>query len=427
MNRKEKRALRKDKNLIRELYAILLKYLPELLTKFENLTDIRNQSYVTYNMKVICVTRLFGLLCGLTSMTTITDKLDTLHSIQNISTICKLDLKEIPYWETIQDVFIHINLEELRDIQKYIAKALLRSKMFDKYKFNDSFQLLFDGTGLSNHDYNLNNNCIKKKHKDGKVSYYKYVLECKLVVGNIVISLDSEFIENEELNNENQKQDCETKAFKRMIKRIKKNYPRYKFIITGDALYATTPIINLVKKNKWNFIFNLKPERLKEVNRSFEGNIKLLNETTLPHYYLSNNIEFNDNLIHVVKYIEKKNKKETTFRYITDLFVHDGNIKDIVKLGRNRWKIENNGFHMQKHGTFDITHLNSRNDNAMKCHYFFIQFAHTIRQLLEQGNLLTKSLNLKIKEVSALLLFSLTSIPSTLNDCSCNFQLRFDT
>lgn len=427
MNRKMRRELRKDKNLIRELYSIIQKYLPKLLTKFEELTDTRNQSYVTYSMKTICVTRLFGLLCGLSSMTTITDKFDTLHSIKNISTICKQDLNELPYWETIQDVFINMNIDELRDIQKYIVKTLLRSKMFDKYKFNDSFQLLFDGTGLSNHNYNLNDNCLKRKHKDGKVSYYKYVLECKLVVGNIVISLDSEFIENDEVNNEKQKQDCETKAFKRMIKRIKKNYPKYKFIITGDALYATTPIINLCKKNNWNFIFNLKPDRLKEVNRSFEGNIKLLNETTLPHYYLSNNIEFNDNLINVVKYIENKNKKETTFRYITNLLVNDDTIKDIVKLGRNRWKIENNGFHMQKHGTFDITHLNSRNDNAMKCHYFFIQFAHTIRQLLEQGNLLTKSLNLKIKEVSDFILNSLTSISSDLNHLETNFQLRFDT
>ena len=75
-------------------------------------------------------------------------------------------------------------------------------------------------------------------------------MECKLVVGNIVISLDSEFIENEEVNNENQKQDYETKAFKRIIKRIKKNYPKYKFIITGDALYATTPIMNLVNKKQ---------------------------------------------------------------------------------------------------------------------------------------------------------------------------------
>lgn len=78
----------------------------------------------------------------------------------------------------------------------------------------------------------------------------------------------------------------------------------------------------------------------------------------------------------------------------------DNNIKDIVCLGRNRWKIENQAFYTQKHRTFNITHLNSRNDTAMKNHYLFIQIAHTIRQLLEQGNILVKSLNLKIKEVS---------------------------
>ena len=70
--------------------------------------------------------------------------------------------------------------------------------------------------------------------------------------------------------------------------------------------------------------------------------------------------------------------------------------------------------------------MNSRNDNAMKCHYFFIQFAHTIRQLLEKGSIPIKSLNLKIKEVSANLLKSLTSTISDLNDLQTNFQLRFD-
>lgn len=423
-----RRELRKDKNLIKELYSIIQKYLPDLLHKFDKLTDKRNQSYITYNMKTICVTRLFGLLCGLATMADISkDNFDTDICIENISSICKQNLSELPYWETIQDVFIHIDLEELRNIQKYIVKSLLRSKMFDKYKYNNSFQLLFDGTGLSNHDYNLNNNCLIRKHKDGKISYYKYVLECKLVVGNIVISLDSEFIENESMLTDKQKQDCETKAFKRIIKRIKKNYPKYNFIITGDALYATTPIINLCKKYNWSYIFNFKPDRLKFISECFEGNIKLQNETTISNYYLSTNILFNENLIHVIKYIEKKNKKETTFRYITDLLVNDDTIKDIVKLGRNRWKIENNGFHLQKHGTFDISHMCSRNDNAMKCHYFFIQFAHTIRQLLEQGNILTKSLKLKIKEVSYLLLSSLTSLTSSLNDYSSNFQLRFDT
>ncbi len=73
MNRKERRDLRKDKNLITELFSIINKYFPNLLDKFSNLTDLRNKSYVTYNMKTICVTRLFGLLCGITSISSISN------------------------------------------------------------------------------------------------------------------------------------------------------------------------------------------------------------------------------------------------------------------------------------------------------------------------------------------------------------------
>ena len=427
MNRKDRRKLRKDKDLIKELYSIIVKYLPKLLDMFENLTDVRNKSYVTYKMKTICVTRLFGLLCGLTTMTDISsNNFNTDNCIKNLSKICGQTLEEIPYWETIQDVFINMNTNELRNIQKYIVKTLIRSKMFDKYRFNGSFQLLFDGTGLSSHNYNLNNNCLERKHKDGKISYYKYVLECKLVVGNIIISLDSEFIENEKMLTDKQKQDCETNAFKRMIKRIKKNYPKYKFIITGDGLYATTPIIKLCKKYKWNYIFNLKPDRLKEINETFEDNINYQNETNHQNYYLSTDIKYKGISLSAFKYIETKKKKTTIFRYISDLEIKDSNIKEIVSMGRKRWKIENEGFYTQKHRTFNISHLNSRNDTAMKNHYFFIQFAHTIRQLLEQGNLLTKSLKLKIKEVSHLLLDTLTSKTSDLNHLENKFQLRFD-
>lgn len=426
MNRKQRRELKKDKDLIKELYSIIVKYLPKLLDMFGNLTDVRNQSYITYEMKTICVTRLFGLLCGLTTMTEITDKFNSDVSIKNISKICNQELDELPYWETIQDVFINIKTDELRDIQKYIVKALIRSKMFDKYRFNGAFQLLFDGTCLSSHDYNLNDNCLIRKHKDGKIIYYKYVLECKLVVGNIVISLDSEFIENQNMLTDKQKQDCETNAFKRMIDRIKKNYSKYKFIITGDGLYATNPIIKLCKKYNWNYIFNLKPDRLKEINETFEDNINFNNETTHKNYYLSTNIRYKGSIINAFKYIEIKNNKQTIFRYISDLEVKNTNIKDIVNLGRKRWKIENEGFNNQKHGTFNISHLNSKNDTAIKNHYFFIQIAHTIRQLLEQGNIITKSLKLKIKEVSAHLLTTLTSTTSDLNNIETNFQLRFD-
>lgn len=124
--------------------------------------------------------------------------------------------------------------------------------------------------------------------------------------------------------------------------------------------------------------------------------------------------------------MKKSEIKETIFRYITNLDITDYNIEEVCSLGRKRWKIENEGFYTQKHRTFNISHMCSRNDIAMKNHYFFIQFAHTIRQLLEQGKTIIKDLRLKLKEVSEYLLSSLTSIISDLNNINLNFQLRFD-
>ena len=68
----------------------------------------------------------------------------------------------------------------------------------------------------------------------------------------------------------------------------------------------------------------------------------------------------------------------------------------------------------------------SRNDNALKCHYFFIQFAHTFRQLLEKGHSIVRDLKLKLKEVSVFILDSLTSKSPNLIEINLSFQLRFD-
>lgn len=427
LSRKERRELVKDKNLLKELLKIIKKYFPELNTIISKLTDKRHKSYISYKMRTIIMTKLLALMCGITTMAGINSKFNTEEAIKNLSNICNQELNEIPHWQTIQDVIEQLDYKEIDEIRKYMFNALLRSKMFDKFKHNGCIQLVVDATGLTSLDYNLNGNCLTRT-RDGKTKYYKYVLEAKVVFGNIVISIDSEWIENTELNNEKQKQDCEVNAFKRMAPRIKKTYPKLKFIITGDALYGTTPMIDICKDNKWYYIFNLKKDRLKNVFEEFEDNINYENEVTMENYYLSNNITFKENTFNALRYVETKNEETTTFNYITNLKVTNKNISVIVDLGRRRWKIENEGFNMQKNGTFNISHLCSRFENALKIHYLFIQIAHTIRQLLEYGSLLLKSMKLSTKkEISTLIINTLIS-PQTsdLNNLETNFQLRFD-
>lgn len=428
LTRKQRRELMKDKDFLSEIRKIIKKYFPMLTSMFSSLTDNRHKSYITYKIRTIMVTRLIALICGITTMIEINSTFKTEEAIKNLSTLCNQELEEIPNWQTIQDVIEQLDYNEIENIRKYMFQALLRSKMFDRYRYNNFIQLVVDATGLSSHDYNLNGNCLTRT-RDGKTKYYKYVLEAKVVFGNMVISIDSEWIENVESHNENQKQDCEVNAFKRMAPRIKKNYPKLTFLITGDALYATTPMINICKDYKWHFIFNLKKDRLKGIYEEFEDNINFQNEVEKENYFLSSGIVFKGNSLQAFRYIETIKNKKITFNYISDLKVNNDNIDKIVKLGRYRWKIENEGFNEQKNGTFNISHLCSRFDNALKIHYLLIQIAHTIRQLFELGSLVYKKVK-KIatkKEISTNIINTLISSTITnLKSSKLNFQLRFD-
>ena len=126
----------------------------------------------------------------------------------------------------------------------------------------------------------------------------------------------------------------------------------------------------------------------------------------------------------VLKYYENKKGKTTEFMWVTSLKITEGNKEEIVHYGRQRWKIENEGFNIQKNGTFDIGHIYSKNYNAMKAHYFFIQFAHTIRQLLEKGLKYIAEIKMSIKEVSAAITQTLTQNLTNLTEHK-KIQLRF--
>jgi hypothetical protein len=430
MNRRERRKLKKEINIFSDVVNIIKQYFPQLIEKLEKLTDTRHQSYVKYSMSMITVTRLLGLLCGIKSMRETTEKFNTEETIKNISNLLEIELEEIPHYDTINNVFEKLEIGELRKIQKYMVNKLIRSKIFDKYRFkNKYFQIVVDGTRIMSFKERHCKHCLKSVYNKGEENeysvYYHYVLEAKLVVGDMVISIDSEFVENEDENVE--KQDCEIRAFYRMTERIKKQYPKLPIIISGDALYACEPVIKRCKEKGWQYILRLKEERQKLLGEEIkclekaekEEEIKYWNE--LKYGEIHNQREAN-----VIKYYDKKEDKTIEFLWITSFKITEKNKEELVYFGRQRWKIENQGFNMQKNGTFDIEHIYSMNYNAMKAHYFFIQFAHTIRQLLEKGLKYISKLKMSIKEVSAKLTQALTQTITNLTEHK-KTQLRFES
>ena len=139
LKRKDRRELIKDKNLLKELINIINKYFPMLNKLLDDLTDKRHKSYITYSIRTLILTRIFALLCGITSMNEMNTKFNKDEAISNLSSICNKNLIEVPDCQTIQDVIEQLNIEEIRNIRKYMVKSLIRSKMFDKYRYNGAF------------------------------------------------------------------------------------------------------------------------------------------------------------------------------------------------------------------------------------------------------------------------------------------------
>lgn len=426
MNRREKRIKSKELNILSEVITIINQYFPELIEKFEGLTDLRHQSYVTYKMKVIFMVRLLALMSEIKSMHELTREFNTEEAIQNIAQICRLELDEIPHCDTINDVFKNVKIEEIEKIRKYMIVKMIRNKMLEKYKIRGQYyHVIIDGTGLATSKKKYNKNCLVKNKTDKNGNEYQeystYVLEAKLVIGDMVFSIGSEFVENEDENVD--KQDCETKAFKRLAEKIKKEYPKLRIIISGDALYASKPVIDICKEKGWKYIIRFKEGSIPTLYREFETIVKTDNESRKKDYEYVTGIDYQENKINIIKY--KDNKKGTEFVYMTDLSITNKNIEETIYIGRKRWKIENEGFNIQKNGTFNIGHLYSKDSKAIKVHYLMIQIAHIIRQLLENGIKEIKELKLKLKEISQVLKKQLISTITNLI-VHKKVQLRFD-
>lgn len=441
ITRKMRRDSKKNVNPLEELLIIIKQYFPKLTDWIDNLTDSRNQSYVTYDLKICLLTQILAFCSSYQSMNKIGRDFNSDIVIENINNILKTDYEELPHKDTLINIISSIKFEEMEKIQTNIIKTLIRSKMLDKYRFNGLFHVVIDGTGLYSTKVNLGENAITKVYNKGQDNEYTlysyYALEAKLVCGNMTFSLATEFVENETYTDKDgkayrkfDKQDCELKAAYRLLDKIKERFPKLPIIIGGDALYLGRPFLELCDKHHFEYIIRYKETDAPTIKRNFDE-IKI----TDGNYEYQNDIIFGDMknsefyTVNVISYDEETIDEKTgeitvtNFSYATSLKITSKNKEEILSLGRRRWKIENKGFKEQKSDILNITHIYTKNCNGTKNLYLIIQFAHTLLNLLNYGNILIIDLNTTKNEVSDLIKQALTSTISHLN-LNRKIQLR---
>lgn len=411
----------KDKGIV-GFAMIQNHFFEELKFWIEAMNDPRHSSYTMYTQSDLIYMGIMKNICSIESMRQMEEQFNEDECIKNLSLLSgHKDLNEIPHYDTLNYYLERLEPEELSEVRRKMVKSLIRGKQFYKGRLlNKYWRVIIDGTGLFYFKEKHCENCLctVRTNEDGeKVKmYYHKVVEAKLVLSeNIIISLGTEFIENE--NEDVNKQDCETNAAKRLLERIKSEYPRLNICIQGDALYATEPMMELCRNNGWQYIFTHKETRQKLLSECYEwiagGNgkteIKNISKELGIGAYINNVSETAGKKekmnVYEYSYINK-DEKNIRFKWIASIELSKKNIKEMINAGRGRWMIENEGFNNQKNGLYRIEHLNSKNSNAMKNHYLLTQLADILMQLYLAWNPLLRQINLSIKNTSSRLLES---------------------
>ena len=99
-----------------------------------------------------------------------------------------------------------------------------------------------------------------------------------------------------------------------------------------------------------------------------------------------------------------------------------------------RWKIENEGFNVQKRGGYALEHAYTNHPNSAKIFYFLLQIAHLLAQLLYKATLLNGDLTDRFGSAKNLAFRLLEawrnarmSQADTIAALQKRFQIRFDS
>jgi hypothetical protein len=391
------------------LFKTLHHFAPKFLPALSHILDPRDTRLTVYPIEEMFLVAILMYLLKCRSRRNIKFRLGTPQFIENLRRIAAVFYpKSLFLWpdesllngDTLNKLLKRIPEEVSRKLLLLLVRALIRGRCLDKWRILSCYSIAIDGTGMIVYYQRHCEHCLTRKVSGDRIQYYHPVLEAKLVVPGLglAFSIGTEFIENPgPMLTDKDKQDCELKAFWRLLPKLRKDFPQLAICLLLDGIYANERVFKLCEQYKVAYLTTFKEGSMPATWKEYQA-LKVLapqqrlrdsNEERTLEFSWVNEVDYHGRTLNVLEMTETKDGRQTYHCvWLCSWFITKDNVKALGLGGRGRWLIENEGFNSQKTGGYEMEHAFSTDNVAMKHFYFLLQIAHITNQLMEKGCLL---------------------------------------
>ena len=302
--------------------------------------------------------------------------------------------------DTLNNAMEALDPEELEKLIARMVGRIRERKMLRRFMFDGKLVVAVDGVQVMRVNSPVGDGWLTAE-KDGKVTYSRYVLASYIVTSaGLVVPFAFEFVENP--TGPFEKQDCELKASRRLLAKIRRLYPRLEIMVAGDALFAEEGTFRQCEELGFGFMITCKEKKLPTVDRQLPGAdgkwtgerrvraiLRGRQEKGEHHVRWQTPVTYHGQTLHVVELTERDADGNTLYynKWICNIKPQWHNALALALAGRLRWKIENEGFNTEKNGGYEMEHGYGQRGHAWKNYCLLLQIGKLFNDLARLGNI----------------------------------------
>ena len=340
-------------------------FFPELNTWIDQIPDPRWFPLVVYDKRFLMWWGLSLFLCKLSSRRQLDYQLNTdgPEVLANLNRLAGTAQDSRPVNQTLEYFLEKIGSDPIAGLRQRMVQRLIRMKALEAARLQGRFVVLIDGSGYLVFRSRHCDHCLTQRH--GETTLYMHqVLEAKVLgPAGTVCSIATEFIDNRDAptgaSQEQVKQDCELKALRRLLARLRAEFPQLRIGLGGDGLYACGEGFQVAKDYKCDYIYTFKSGRLPALWEDFQGLLRLCPDQQVEWetpqkarqvYRWVNDLPYTDSAgrewtVNAIVCTETKpDGEKSEWSWLTSLEVSHETVVDVATHGgRQRWRRRTRG------------------------------------------------------------------------------------